>query len=92
MDRYSFNAIVSDEDAAEVYLPAFQSCVTKGRASATMCSYNAVNGVPSCANSFLMNEIFRGEWQFDGCVICSRPRAGDKAGEPRRAPICRCAA
>ena len=36
MDRYTFNAIVSDEDAAEVYLPAFQACVEKGRASAVM--------------------------------------------------------
>jgi beta-glucosidase-like glycosyl hydrolase len=68
MDRYHFDAVVSDEDLAEIYLPAFQSCVEKGRASAMMCSYNAVNGVPSCANAFLMSTVARGEWSFDGYI------------------------
>ena len=40
----------------------------KGRASAMMCSYNAVNGVPSCANSFLMTTIARNEWSLDGYI------------------------
>jgi beta-glucosidase-like glycosyl hydrolase len=66
MDRYHFNAIVTDDDLVDVYLPAFQSCVEKGRASAIMCSYNSVNGIPSCANSFLMNTIAREEWLFEG--------------------------
>jgi beta-glucosidase-like glycosyl hydrolase len=35
-----------------------------------MCSYNAVNGVPACANNRLMNEILRGRWRFDGFVVC----------------------
>jgi beta-glucosidase-like glycosyl hydrolase len=51
---------------AEVYAPAFQECVEGGRASAAMCSYNAINGVPACANAFLMNDVLRGEWSFDG--------------------------
>ena len=38
MDRYHFNAVVTDEDLAEVYTPAFQACVEKGRASSMMCS------------------------------------------------------
>ena len=68
MDRYHFDAMVSDEDLAEVYLPAFQACVTQGRASSTMCSYNSVSGVPSCASSFLLTQILREEWGFDGYV------------------------
>jgi len=31
-------------------------------------SYNAVNGVPSCANDWLLNDVLRGAWEFDGCV------------------------
>jgi len=38
MDRYHFDAVVSDEDFAEVYAPAFQQCVEGGRASSVMCS------------------------------------------------------
>ena len=68
MDRYHFNAVVTDEDLAEVYLPAFQDCVEKGRSSSIMCSYNAVNGVPSCANAFLMTTVARTEWSFDGYI------------------------
>ena len=68
MDRYHFDALVSDEDLAEAYLPAFQACIQNGHASSVMCSYNSVNGIPSCANSFLMNDIARGQWGFDGYV------------------------
>lgn len=68
VDRNHFNAIVSDLDLAETYLPAFQSCITAGKASSIMCSYNSVNGVPSCANEFLMNKLARGEWSFKGYI------------------------
>jgi beta-glucosidase-like glycosyl hydrolase len=68
MQRYSFNAVVSDQDLADTYLPAFQAGVTEGHSSGLMCSYNAVNGVPSCANDFLLQEILRDTWNFDGYV------------------------
>ena len=41
MDRHHFDAVVSDEDLVETYLPAFQSCVERGHASSMMCSYNS---------------------------------------------------
>ena len=68
MDRYHFNAIVTDQDAADTYLPAFQSCVEVGKASGIMCSYNAVNGIPSCANTEMLTNKARGEWGFDGYI------------------------
>ena len=34
-----------------------------------MCSYNAVNGVPSCANDLLQNKIMRDEWGFEGYIV-----------------------
>ena len=45
-----------------------QACVEKGRVTGLMCSYNAVNGVPSCANPWLLETVARGEWGFDGYV------------------------
>ena len=67
-DRYSFNAIVSQQDLVDSYLPPFQACVEEGEVSGVMCSYNAVNGVPSCANSWLLKDLLRGTWAFDGYV------------------------
>ena len=46
--------------------PHCQACVEKGRVSGLMCSYNAVNGVPSCANHWLLDTLARREWGFDG--------------------------
>lgn len=66
--RHNFNAIVTDQDMADSYLPAFKTCVTKGRVSSLMCSYNSINGVPACADADLMTDKARGEWKFDGYI------------------------
>lgn len=58
-DRHHFDAKVTDQDLVETYLPPFQSCVEDARVASIMCSYNSVNGVPSCANSFLLQTIAR---------------------------------
>ena len=71
--RDAYNAVVSDADLAEYYTPTFQTCVQDARVSSLMCSYNALNGVPTCASSFLLTEIARGEWGFNGLVtVCAR--------------------
>ena len=44
-------------------------CVLQISAVYFICSYNSVNGVPSCANDFLQNEIVRGEWGFTGYIV-----------------------
>jgi beta-D-xylosidase 4 len=46
----------------------FQACVEEGKVSGLMCSYNAVNGKPSCANDWLLKDVARGEWGFDGYI------------------------
>ncbi len=66
--RHNFDAPVSDSDLYNYYLPAFRSCVMEGRALGIMCSYNAVNGIPSCANDFLLQKTLRESWRFDGYV------------------------
>eukprot|EP01083_Nonionella_stella_P090809 253753_1 len=70
--RQTFNAIVSDYDFNQTYYPPFKYCVSPhpdhGKASGVMCSYNEVNGVPSCANKQLLTTMLN-EWGFDGYVV-----------------------
>ena len=65
-DRNHYNANISQQDLLDSYMLPFQSCVEKGRVSGLMCSYNAINGVPACANDWLLNKVAREEWDFDG--------------------------
>ncbi|KAK0621960.1 glycoside hydrolase family 3 protein [Bombardia bombarda] len=62
--RFNFNAKVSTQDLAEYYLPPFQQCARDSKVASIMCSYNAVNGVPACANSYLMDTILRKHWNW----------------------------
>ncbi|KAH0452510.1 hypothetical protein IEQ34_019809 [Dendrobium chrysotoxum] len=66
--RYSFNAKVSVQDLEDTYQPPFKSCVEQGRATGIMCSYNQVNGVPTCADSNLLTKTARGFWGFYGYI------------------------
>jgi beta-glucosidase len=58
---------MSDGRLRNVYLPPFKAAIDAG-ADTAMCSFNALNGVPGCGNSYLMNDILKGEWNFDGFV------------------------
>ncbi|KAB5578731.1 glycoside hydrolase superfamily, partial [Coniochaeta sp. 2T2.1] len=60
--RYGFNAIVSSQDLSEYYLPPFQQCARDSKVGSIMCSYNAINGTPACADTYLMNDILREHW------------------------------
>eukprot|EP01088_Endostelium_zonatum_P004876 TRINITY_DN1623_c0_g1_i1.p1 TRINITY_DN1623_c0_g1~~TRINITY_DN1623_c0_g1_i1.p1 ORF type:complete len:758 (-),score=163.69 TRINITY_DN1623_c0_g1_i1:43-2316(-) len=65
--RYSFDAIVSAYDLAMTYLPAFHAGIVNASAQGVMCSYNSLNGVPTCASNFLRT-ILRKEWNYTGYV------------------------
>jgi xylan 1,4-beta-xylosidase len=58
-DRFHFDARVTDQDLVETYLPPFESCVRDAKVASIMCSYNSINGVPACANRFLIEMIAR---------------------------------
>jgi beta-D-xylosidase 4 len=62
--RFNFNAKVSMQDLAEYYLPPFQQCARDSKVGSIMCSYNAVNGVPACANAYLLDTILRKHWNW----------------------------
>ncbi|XP_055955063.1 uncharacterized protein LOC126809589 [Patella vulgata] len=68
VSRFSFNSVVSTRDWRTTFLPAFRYCVEAGTFS-VMCSYNSINGVPSCANKMLLIDILRNEWGFKGYVV-----------------------
>jgi beta-glucosidase len=58
---------MSEQRLRNFYLPPFKAAVDAG-ADTVMCSFNALNGVPACGNDYLMNDILKGEWDFDGFV------------------------
>ncbi|KUI54159.1 putative exo-1,4-beta-xylosidase bxlB [Cytospora mali] len=64
--RYQFDASISTQDLVEYYLPSFQACARDAKVGAFMCSYNAVNGVPTCADSWLLNDVLREHWNWTG--------------------------
>ena len=51
------------------YLPAFEMAVTEGCAGSVMTSYNTIDGVPCSANTWLLQEVLRGSWAFQGVVF-----------------------
>jgi Glycosyl hydrolase family 3 N terminal domain len=53
----------------DTFQPAFKSCVTDGNVASVMCSYNQVNGTPTCANKDLLSGVIRDEWKLNGYVI-----------------------
>ncbi|PKI47609.1 hypothetical protein CRG98_031998 [Punica granatum] len=65
--RYSFDAVVTEQDLVDTYQPPFQSCIQEGKASCLMCSYNRVNGVPACARQDMLEKV-RSEWGFEGYI------------------------
>ncbi|MCL5021540.1 MAG: glycoside hydrolase family 3 C-terminal domain-containing protein [Bacteroidetes bacterium] len=67
--RHVFNATPPDADLYDTYLPAFQADIQEGDAGSVMGSYNALYGVPNCANPFLLTDILRDQWSFKGFVV-----------------------
>ena len=58
---------MSEARLHNLYLPPFKAAVDAG-ADTAMCSFNAINGVPGCANQELETDVLKGEWHFDGFI------------------------
>lgn len=63
-DRHHFDAKISMQDLAEYYMPPFQQCARDSKVGSFMCSYNAVNGVPTCADTYVLQTILRDHWNW----------------------------
>ncbi|MGO1950074.1 MAG: glycoside hydrolase family 3 C-terminal domain-containing protein [Mycobacteriaceae bacterium] len=68
-DRMRVSADVDPRPLREVYLRAFRKIVEDAQPWTVMCSYNAVNGVPVRHSRFLLTDVLRGEWGFQGAVV-----------------------
>jgi beta-glucosidase len=82
-DRHRFNAEPSERDLYEMYLPQFEAVVREGKVAGVMGAYNAVNGVPCCADSFLLDDLLRKQWGFEGYVVSDCDAIRDIWGERR---------
>ncbi|GMI72125.1 beta-xylosidase 1, BETA-XYLOSIDASE 1 [Hibiscus trionum] len=69
VDRYHFNARVSKQDLADTYDVPFKACVVEGKVASVMCSYNQVNGKPTCADPDLLKGTIRGQWHLNGYIV-----------------------
>lgn len=67
--RHTFNAVPSPRDLYETYLPQFEAAVKRGRVGNVMSAYNALYGVPAPASKFLLTDLLRTQWGFDGHVV-----------------------
>ncbi|HEY2305374.1 MAG TPA: glycoside hydrolase family 3 C-terminal domain-containing protein [Streptosporangiaceae bacterium] len=68
-DRMRVSADVDERTLREIYLPAFEHAVTAARPWLVMCSYNKVNGEYASQHRWLLTEVLREEWGFDGLVV-----------------------
>lgn len=69
-DRFHFDSRVTEQDMQETFILPFEMCVNEGDVSSVMCSYNRVNGIPTCADPKLLNQTIRGDWNFHGYPFC----------------------
>lgn len=67
--RHEFNAVVSNSDLYNTYLPAFQQLVMNAKVGGIMCAYNRLDSLPCCGSKFLLQDILRKEWGFKGYVV-----------------------
>ena len=62
-------AQISERALREKFFPPFEAAIQEASAASVMASYNEIDGVPSHANGWLLNEVLRNEWGFDGAVV-----------------------
>ncbi|MDD7403721.1 MAG: glycoside hydrolase family 3 C-terminal domain-containing protein [Butyribacter sp.] len=67
--RMSVSVLTDERTLREIYLSAFEKVVKEAKPWTVMCSYNRINGVYSCENEWLLNDVLRKEWGYDGVVV-----------------------
>jgi xylan 1,4-beta-xylosidase len=72
-ERYGFDAIINSQELSEYYMQPFKACARDAKVASIMCSYNALNGVPTCANSYILQDVLRDHWNWtdDGFYVVS---------------------
>jgi beta-glucosidase len=68
-DRMRISAEVDERTLREIYFPAFEHTVKQARPATLMCSYNRLNGTYASQNHWLLTDVLRGDWGFEGYVM-----------------------
>ncbi|WP_105030218.1 glycoside hydrolase family 3 C-terminal domain-containing protein [Arthrobacter ruber] len=77
-ERMRISADVDERTLREIYLPAFERVVTEASPATVMCSYNKVNGIYASQNKWLLTEVLRGQWGFQGAVVSDWGAVSDR--------------
>lgn len=67
--RFMGNSVASENTIRKIYLKPFEYVVKKSKPAALMCAYNQINGVFCSENKWLLTDVLRDEWGFDGVVM-----------------------
>lgn len=83
--RMTSNSRIDERTLREIYLSAFEIAVKQAQPATIMASYNQINGVYSCENKWLLTDVLRDEWGYEGLVVsdwgaCSRLEKSIPAG------------
>lgn len=79
--RHSFNAVISDRDLYDTYLPQFERVIREGKVAGVMSAYNSLNSVPASASKFLLTDLVREKWGFEGYIVSDCDAIRDIYGE-----------
>ncbi|MFP5106212.1 glycoside hydrolase family 3 C-terminal domain-containing protein [Neobacillus sp. C211] len=77
--RMSTDAVVDERTLREIYLASFEGVVKQSQPWTVMCSYNKVNGEYASENEYLLNEILKDEWGFEGFVVSDWGAVNERA-------------
>jgi beta-glucosidase len=84
--RHFFDANPPERDLYETYLPAFEASVKEAKVGSFMGAYSGLFGKPCCADPFLLTEVLRNRWKFDGMVFSDGGAIGDIWAEHKFVP------
>lgn len=85
-NRFECKVNVSERALRSYYLPAFKALITEGKAQSIMSAYPAINGIPCTANKWLLTDVLRNEWGFNGYVVSDCGAVGNVYSPHNYAP------
>jgi beta-glucosidase len=77
-NRMVSNSVIDERTLREIYLPAFEKVIKEAKPAAVMCSYNKLNGTYASESAYLLTDILRDEWGYEGVVISDWGATADR--------------